>query len=72
MKKIKSGDDEMSDIIDEILGLVYDGKVNSIDRLQDMGYDIDKIFDGHIQERRMLNIWIRANKREQEKKDKHK
>ena len=66
-KKIKSGDDEVSDKIDEILGLVYDGKVNSIDELQEMGYDIDKIFEGHIQERRMLNIWIRANKREQEK-----
>ena len=47
--------------IEEILNLARDGKIYSVEELKKRGYDIENIFEGHIQERRKLNIYIRDN-----------
>ena len=51
----------MEDKIEEILNIARNSDILSITQLEEKGYEIDKIFEGHIQERRKLNIYLRDN-----------
>ena len=56
----------MEEKIEEILNIVRNGKIFSVEELNDRGYDVENIFEGHIQERRKLNIYIRDNIRKRQ------
>ena len=54
--------------VQEILEMARNGKISSIEDLEKMGYDVEKIFRNHMPERKALTTILSARRRREEEK----